>query len=307
MCLVCGRWWLCVGEVPVWWVWPPPWALGVGLVLVLAVWLSAAIVVVHCFALFWLLYCVPPVPARPPARTSQCLSRQTPHRLGVCMWMHLVNGMGNSPSLGQPTPEESGWHVQRRWSLGGGGHDPRGPAPPGFLTPPQGCMLDPRPAKGADLASEGGLVWHAAMVFVCLPLAALIGLSPLHMLTLCGSELLTCFGCVNAAPGDLMCANKLKFHWSTAPSDLPPRICSVFNVKHKSTGCIASREVESHVGVAPQTKHPGIWRRVTQIEPFALCAKLLCCIRQVHSSTESDEHRCRILAALEKKVMTQKN
>ena len=35
-CLVCGRRWLCVGEVPVWWVWPPPRVLGVWLVLVLA-------------------------------------------------------------------------------------------------------------------------------------------------------------------------------------------------------------------------------------------------------------------------------
>ena len=26
------------------------------------------------------------------------------HRLGVCIWMHLVNNMGNSPSPGQPTP-----------------------------------------------------------------------------------------------------------------------------------------------------------------------------------------------------------
>ena len=25
-------------------------------------------------------------------------------RLGVCIWMHLVNGTGNSPSPGQPTP-----------------------------------------------------------------------------------------------------------------------------------------------------------------------------------------------------------
>ena len=33
---VCGRRWLCVGAVPVWWVWPQHWALGVGLVLVLA-------------------------------------------------------------------------------------------------------------------------------------------------------------------------------------------------------------------------------------------------------------------------------
>ena len=30
VCLVCGRRWLCVGEVPVWWVWCPPWVLGVG-------------------------------------------------------------------------------------------------------------------------------------------------------------------------------------------------------------------------------------------------------------------------------------
>ena len=30
--------------------------------------------------------------------------------------------------------------------------------------------------------------WHEAMVLVCLPLAAPIGLSPLHILTLCGSE-----------------------------------------------------------------------------------------------------------------------
>ena len=59
-----------MGEVPVWWVWPPPWALGVGLVLVLAgvVWLSAAVVVVHYFALFCVLSCAGkfrcvPVPA----------------------------------------------------------------------------------------------------------------------------------------------------------------------------------------------------------------------------------------------------
>ena len=27
-----------------------------------------------------------------------------PHGLGVCIWMHLVNGTGNSPSPGRPTP-----------------------------------------------------------------------------------------------------------------------------------------------------------------------------------------------------------
>ena len=40
-----------------------------------------------------------------PARTSQCWSWQTRHGLGVCIWMHLVNGTRNSPSLGRPTPE----------------------------------------------------------------------------------------------------------------------------------------------------------------------------------------------------------
>ena len=40
-----------------------------------------------------------------PARTCQWWSRQTRHGLGVCIWMHLVNGTGNSPSPGQPTLE----------------------------------------------------------------------------------------------------------------------------------------------------------------------------------------------------------
>ena len=40
-----------------------------------------------------------------PARSSQCWSQQTQHGLGGCIWMHLVNGTGNSPSPGQPTLE----------------------------------------------------------------------------------------------------------------------------------------------------------------------------------------------------------
>ena len=44
-------------------------------------------------------------PPPPPHKCwSQCWSRQTPHGLEVCIWMHLVNGTGNSPSPGQPTP-----------------------------------------------------------------------------------------------------------------------------------------------------------------------------------------------------------
>ena len=39
-----------------------------------------------------------------PAHTSQCWSRQAQHGLRVCIWMQLVNGTGNNPSMGQPTP-----------------------------------------------------------------------------------------------------------------------------------------------------------------------------------------------------------
>ena len=39
-----------------------------------------------------------------PARTSWCWGRQTQHGLGVCIWMHLVNGTGSSLSPGRPTP-----------------------------------------------------------------------------------------------------------------------------------------------------------------------------------------------------------
>ena len=56
----------------------------------------------------------PPSPVRVPVRKislqmhtpackSQCWSWQTQHGLRVCIWMHLVNGKGNSPSPGKPT------------------------------------------------------------------------------------------------------------------------------------------------------------------------------------------------------------
>ena len=41
-----------------------------------------------------------------PARTCQCWSRQT-HGLGVCIWMPLVNGTGNSPVSGTADPRSS--------------------------------------------------------------------------------------------------------------------------------------------------------------------------------------------------------
>ena len=42
-----------------------------------------------------------------PARTSQCWSQKTPPGLGVCIWMHLVNGTGNSPVSGTAGPRSS--------------------------------------------------------------------------------------------------------------------------------------------------------------------------------------------------------
>ena len=44
------------------------------------------------------------VQPKTPKKKTLRRSRQTPHGLGVCIWMHLVNGTGNSPSPGQPTP-----------------------------------------------------------------------------------------------------------------------------------------------------------------------------------------------------------
>ena len=37
-------------------------------------------------------------------RLSPPPRQEPPHGLGVCIWMHLVNGMGNSPSPGRPSP-----------------------------------------------------------------------------------------------------------------------------------------------------------------------------------------------------------
>ena len=50
----------------------------------------------------------------------------------------------------------------------------------------------------------GGGGWHKAMVLVCLPLAAPIGLSPLLILTLCGSERVLVVS--TEPPDDLSCS-----------------------------------------------------------------------------------------------------
>ena len=51
--------------------------------------------------------------------------------------------------------------------------------------------------------STGGGGWHKASVFGCLPLAAPIGLSPLHILTLCGPERVLVVS--TEPPDDLSC------------------------------------------------------------------------------------------------------
>ena len=48
-----------------------------------------------------------------PAGTSRCWSRQTRRGLGVCIWMHLVNSTGNSPSPdSRPRSNQTGQVIQ---------------------------------------------------------------------------------------------------------------------------------------------------------------------------------------------------
>ena len=49
-----------------------------------------------------------------------------------------------------------------------------------------------------------GGVWHKASVLGCLPLAAPIGLSPLLILTLCGSESVLVVAMEPKPPGSLL-------------------------------------------------------------------------------------------------------
>ena len=57
-----------------------------------------------------------------------------------------------------------------------------------FAPAPRVHCRSPWLASPAHGIGGGRGVWHKASVSVCLPLAAPIGLSPLHVLTLCGSE-----------------------------------------------------------------------------------------------------------------------
>ena len=111
---VCGRRWLCVGEKPMWWVWPPPWVLGVGLVLVLAAGgvavrrcccgtlLCFALLTMccvlscagafHCVPLPALVCCVALCATLPPRCALRCLREA---------WWPRLPGQGRSPRWGR--------------------------------------------------------------------------------------------------------------------------------------------------------------------------------------------------------------
>ena len=105
-----------MGEVPVWWVWPAPWVLGVGLVLVLAAdgvaVLSAAVGVVHYFALLccnacYVLSCAGEFHCVPLLASSRCaaLCAMLPPRGALrCLreaWRPRLPGQGHSPRWGR--------------------------------------------------------------------------------------------------------------------------------------------------------------------------------------------------------------
>ena len=64
----------------------------------------------------------------------------------------------------------------------------------------QGPVKEQQPDGMSHRGGGGG---HEAMVLVCLPLAAPIGLSPLHILTLCGPERVLVVS--TEPPDDLSC------------------------------------------------------------------------------------------------------
>ena len=60
-----------------------------------------------------------------------------------------------------------------------------GSAPKSSINPHNTCIIL---VTSLSPSALGGGGWHEAMVLVCLPLAAHIGLSPLHIPTPCGSK-----------------------------------------------------------------------------------------------------------------------
>ena len=92
-----------------------------------------------------------------------------PHPIRLSWVSHtLVTHPTSTPCLHRAVPECSWWGPQ----------SPQVPRRRGGEGMPGRCL------EGAG----GGGGWHEAMVVVYLPLAAPIGLSPLHIPTFCGSE-----------------------------------------------------------------------------------------------------------------------
>ena len=131
-CLVCGRQWLCVGEVPVWWVWPPPWVLGVGLVLVLA---AGGVVVRRCccgtLLCFAMLYCVPCAVVC--QRVSLCVSAGSGVLRCVVCYVACVLCVAAAATQAGPLPLSgpSSGNLQSAWiglpTHGGAESEPLGP------------------------------------------------------------------------------------------------------------------------------------------------------------------------------------
>ena len=108
-----------------------------------------------------------------------------------------LRGSGRAGAVGGWGPGGSGgWGREggRGGGVGGGGRGPH------EGTKAEQHSVGHRPWL---TVAGGGGGWHRAMVLVCLPLAAPIGLSPLHILTLCGSERVVVVS--TEPPDDLSC------------------------------------------------------------------------------------------------------
>ena len=118
----------------------------------------------------------------PRGRSSTCEWRDncpTPQWLGTSIVNNLFPKTQTSASPGRANPHTYSAFVASPPQRMGGGKGRGKGLGKGWVS-----------TAGSSLptGTGGGGGWHEAVVLVCLPLAAPIGLSPLHILTLCGSE-----------------------------------------------------------------------------------------------------------------------
>ena len=121
---------------------------------------------------------------------------------------------------------------------------------------------------GGDVCGGGGGggVWHKASVFGCLPSAAPIGLSPLLILTLCGSEHV--FGCVNGWGGGDMCMRG----WGLGEcQEMGPRPMSACPTTVRATLLVWVRFTACSCGAGRQ-RTPVRWVQGVGCTPGAHCA-----------------------------------